>query len=889
MSGGYQPASGWKLDTRAGQALLEPDDLVGQSIVDDLKAELVANQSFLEAVDGGTGDRVQSSGLAQYASSLGEAEQVQFPVNVHGVLGSLLNELHEDGRSDVELIDLLRDVLKALDFLHQEFDKSGSERGHGNVCHELIFRTDGRTIQQSFALGPFLDRPSAPFQTELRPSNAFSNQVPSRWGDLYALGMIALRFKLGNKGFEAHPAFASIFELTEIEDRAISWQAWHDGREVAPNLHDDVEDQPKTHPALAGFVDRLLEKNIAGRFTSALEAVEELKNVELQIGVAPVAPDMSPDSSNSSDNGHEKTEQSIGGWPPNGVQTGENEGLMAKVRAAMNNTTMVVVVLGLLALAIAFIIWLLVFRPGGGVIGPEDPGERYQVTAFDLDLVREYGDEAYACQFIAESYVDVDACRQAEFLDRREPMIRSEAASLFELQEVREITGGVTSEPRNTTIEPVEIALNDGAVVRFTRNGKFEVLTDGMVTSPSSQETVVQYEYLIRYQTAEGRGKVNLTVRPPNARPQVNDVGRIVDIPVNEAEGYTIDLLTGVTDADLLERPATWTMDEALRIGRVNGSPLAQGETTEIPFPEAGADAKVIIDASGTAVLEGVSTDLESGAKTEFEYQVVDVLNQASERIDVTVRVTTPSFIPSPPVAMPDELEIDLSTYEGSALFNLLTGEGGGQADLDTDIGNPNAPASYVEVLTVSQFDARPLVDGRGVIDDGSGAVLTLLVDGTLEVEGQPAGLSGTDRTRIETSYTISDVAENEASTDLVVTFFFSEDPDYVRLSRDWRVRIAGQPNRRTEGEIDLRRNQLPRHSDCDRFAENMTDETWQRLFRSPLDVLNDYWVESFDRTKAVICRVQTEDGGQTFTGGIIEQPGSNTNVGILLEPTVTQ
>lgn len=888
MSGGYQPASGWKLDTRAGQALLEPDDLVGQSIVDDLKAELVANQSFLEAIDGGTGDRVQSSGLAQYASSLGEVEQVQFPVNVHGILGSLLNELHEDGRSDVELIDLLRDVLKALDFLHQEFDKSGSERGHGNVCHELIFRTDGRTIQQSFALGPFLDRPSAPFQTELRPSNAFSNQVPSRWGDLYALGMIALRFKLGNKGFESHPAFASIFELTELEDRAISWQAWHDGREVAPNLHDDVEEQPKTHPALAGFVDRLLEKNIAGRFTSALEAVEELKNVELQIGVAPVSPAISPDNSNSPDGGHSKTEQGAGGWPPTGVDTGENDGLMAKVRSAMNNTTMMVVVLGLLAIAIGLIIFLLVFwdeKPPP----PPPPPERYQVTAFDIDLVREYGDEAFVCQFIAETFADVDGCLQAEFLDRREPMIRSEAASLFELQEVRVIENGIPSEPLNTAIQPLEFALNDGAVVRFSRNGKFEVLTEGMETSAASQETVVQYEYLIRFELAEERGKVNLTVRPPNAIPQVDDVGRIVDIPVNEAEGYTIDLLTGVTDADLLERPATWTMDEALRIGRVNGNSLAQDETTEIPFPEAGADAKVIIDASGTAVLEGVSTGLESGAKTEFEYQVVDVLNQASERIDVTVRVTTPSFIPSPPVAMPDELKIDLTNYEGSALFNVLTGEGGGQADLDTDIGNPNTPASYVEMLTVSQFDARPLADGRGVIDDGSGAVLTLLEDGTLEIEGQPAGLSGTDETRIETSYAISDVAGNEASTDLVVTFFFSEDPDYVRLSGDWRLKIAGEPNRRTEGEIDLRRNQLPRHSDCDRFAENMTDETWQRLFRSPLDVLNDYWVESFDRTKAVICRVQTDDGGQTFTGGIIEQPGSNTNVGILLEPTVTQ
>jgi serine/threonine protein kinase len=205
-------------------------------------------------------------------------------VQVHGLdkeRGWIIMELMK-GSLDAKLAegalppDLVRSVLRqtlgALQALHQ------SRKFHGGVKPGNLLINDQGRVKLSDSAGiassEELRRPtgSAKYLAPemLNPElGAVGTQV-----DLYCLGLAALEMLRGS-------GFDKLFKGVSggAGDPELAWMRWHSSAaEVLPPVK---ELMPSAPPDLARVIDKLIKKNVAERYASAAEALQDLDNKPL--------------------------------------------------------------------------------------------------------------------------------------------------------------------------------------------------------------------------------------------------------------------------------------------------------------------------------------------------------------------------------------------------------------------------------------------------------------------------------------------------------------------------------------------------------------------------------------------------------------------------------
>ena len=180
--------------------------------------------------------------------------------------GTLASQVAEESMSADTVRSVMRQILGALEFLHQK------NKIHGAVRASNILINDVGTVKLS-------DFEAAEIGNELRvPTGSKKHLAPElirpQFGtlgpttDLYCLGFTALELLAG-------PKFTSFFSGTGSEaiDDDVAWLRWHSSDEPLTHVNQLIPDVPDD---LANVIDQLLSKNAADRPQSAAAVLDQL-------------------------------------------------------------------------------------------------------------------------------------------------------------------------------------------------------------------------------------------------------------------------------------------------------------------------------------------------------------------------------------------------------------------------------------------------------------------------------------------------------------------------------------------------------------------------------------------------------------------------------------
>jgi len=169
---------------------------------------------------------------------------------------------------------ILRQALQALQFLHE------NQVIHGDVRPANLLHSPGGELQLSFSPGLFIGD-TIPQRTRQHKYIAPETMNPE-FGtigpavDLYGLGFSAVELLLG-------PAFDSHFKGLgpDSPDADIAWMRWQSSpSELLPSLTDLVPGVPAD---VARVIDRLVAKPVEKRHASAVEALQDLVEADIQL------------------------------------------------------------------------------------------------------------------------------------------------------------------------------------------------------------------------------------------------------------------------------------------------------------------------------------------------------------------------------------------------------------------------------------------------------------------------------------------------------------------------------------------------------------------------------------------------------------------------------
>ena len=802
----YERRSGWTSALTAGQSVLQVD-----TAVSSLSVRLISEFETFAAfkadytAEGGNWLRTKLIDFEDDALSDGEVRLD----NAGKSLASLISNAPCD---DNMLEKLLTGVLSAIAFTHEAYESKGETRGHGNVRPELIFQAS-KSPDSPYILGPFLSRTPGPYQPELYPEKAFEKQIPTQKGDLYALGMIALRLRMGNSEFGEF--YSEIYEIEGDQDIGARWQGWHDNIYMHPNLSRLVDADDK----LSKFVQRLLERNEDAQFPSARFALEELgeftqapkprTNVKTRVQEADVIEDEFDEL----------------------VEEEEDDPF--KITPKKKNEKLINTLLGGACALVAIGVGVFIFKPDivTNVFG-SGSGIELQVANDDVTINMASQDD-----FICNIITGTGNCAFDSLTTKNKRNIDKLTQELF----ISVVSyGGFTKREA-----PFKFSHEDGFIAEITQQGSLKIDTHEMVVTPQSLDVTRTLNYTLKVKNKTGDGAVNVRLKVPNAPPMANTDD--IKIPIDKVADFKdYSLLKNDVDPDIANKPSGWTFEEALKVHSINDQVLT-GAPTELSFDE--SDIKLKVHSNGRLEFSNLPETVTDPYSVKFTYSVSDVLNAKSAPSSVSVTITKPDWENSVPTAMADVVNVDIMTEKLPIVFDLFADNGNG-IDNDIDISEEMVAIGIKDSLTVIKINGQDLGKGDD-ISLSNGAKVQVVNDGTVSILKAPSNVAFKKPVAEQLLYTISDEHGGLASAAATLNFTMSVDPNYVELNDNWRVKVKGQvPNGAYQ---EVLANDVPPVEDCRSFARNITEEKAKRLMHPDYDFLGVFWVEEFDEYSVCI------------------------------------
>jgi hypothetical protein len=719
---------------------------------------------------------------------------------------SVADLISESPSDDLALENLLKGVLNALAYTHESYTQKGENRGHGNVRPELIFQ-DSSSADYPYLLGPALNRIPGPYQPELYPEKAFDKQIPTQKGDLYALGMIALRLRMGDQEFGEF--YSEIYELEGDRDIAARWQGWHDNIFLHPKLNRKVGADDK----LSNFVMRLLERNEDAQFPSARFALEELSEFTGAIKVKP-----------------EKTVV---------VETAEESAVEDEdddpfvLEPKKKNTKLIN---GLLIGACAIVaasVAVVIFKPDV-VTNVFGSGSGITLQAVDDTLSVDMADsQNTSCNVITGT----GNCAFDDLTTKNKRNIEKLKQEMF----VSAVTFGETTKRE----APFRFSTDDGFSFEMSQNGSLTVNTENMAVNVDSRETNRTILYTLKVKNKTDEGAVNVVLTPPNTKPTATTDD--VKIPVDKIEDFkSFSLLKNDIDPDLANKPSGWSFNEQLRIYSVNGIEF-DGSPIDVSFDN--GETKVKVRRDGLLEFENVPETVTEPISASFTYNAFDVLGARSGDTTANITITKPDWENSNPIAQPDSVVVDMITESLPVIFGLMADNGSG-IDTDNDISEEMAAIGISDSLKVIDVNGQPVSAG-GDISLSNGAKVQVIEDGTVAILEAPSNVEFGKPVSEQLIYTLADEHGGLANGVATLNFMMSADPNYEQLNDSWRIKVRGRvPNGSYQ---QVQSVDLPSINDCRSFARNITEEKAKRLLHPDYDFLGVFWVQEFDEYSVCI------------------------------------
>ncbi len=801
----YQRRSDWSSATVAGQSVLQvetSDPSLSVRLLSEFEQFVAFKEEYIS--EGGNWSRTNFIDFEDGTFSNGE-------VHLNNAGSSVSSIISDSPSEDKALECLLKGVLNALSFTHEVYDQKGEFRGHGNVRPELIFR-DSSDINEPYILGPILSRIPGPYQPELYPEKAFEKQIPTRKGDLYALGMIALRLRMGNAKFGEF--YSEIYEVEGDQDIGARWQGWHDNIYMHPNLSRLVEADDK----LSKFVQRLLERNEDAQFPSARFALEELSEFTGAIKPKVMVKEAESVTNDFAD---------------------EEDDDPFKLVPKKKNTKLVNALLGGACALVAGVVAVLIFKPDV-VTNVFGSGSGITLQAIDDDITIDMASNSgFSCNIITGA----GNCSFDGLTTKNKRNIDKLTQELL----VSNVTFGEVTKRE----APFKFSTEDGFSFEISQEGSLSVDTQNMQITPRSLELKKIIQYTLKVKNKTDEGAVNITLSVPNTTPTVTKDD--VKIPIDKIDEFkTYSLLKNDVDPDIANKPSGWNFDEALRVHSVNGQE-SSGAPIELPFGV--GDTKISVRSDGLLEFKNLPEIVTDPLSVEFSYSVSDVLNAKSEPSLAKITITKPDWENSAPIAQPDLINIDMMTESLPVVFGLLEDNGSG-VDSDNDISDEMLAIGISDSLSVIAINGQALEEGNDILLS-NGAKVQVISDGTVAVLKAPDNVEYMKPVSEQLLYTLSDQHGGRANAAATLNFMMSIDPNYEQLNDDWRVKVRGKvPNGAYQEVQSL---DVPSVEDCRSFARNLTEEKAKRLMHPDYDFLGVFWVEEFGEYSVCILERGTD------------------------------
>ena len=794
----YQRRSGWSSTRVAGQSVLlieTTEPALSVRLISEFEEFQSFKNEFVE--NGGRWTQTNFIDFEDNALSDGEIRLTNAGVSVSDLIS-------ENPSDDRVLESLLKGVLNALAYTHEAYSQKGEKRGHGNVRPELIFQDSGSS-EYPCLLGPVLNRIPGPYQPELYPEKAFDKQIPTQKGDLYALGMIALRLRMGEREFGEF--YSEIYELEGDRDIAARWQGWHDNIFLHPKLNRKVGADDK----LSNFVMRLLERNEDAQFPSARFALEELSEFTGAIKVKPEKTDVV--ESIEEDN------------------TEDEDPFVLEPKK--KNTKLINAVLSGACALVAAGVAIVIFKPdvvtnvfgsGSGII-LQAADDTISVDMADIDNT--------SCNVIT----GVGNCAFDDLTTKNKRNVEKLKQELF----ISAVVFGDTTKRE----APFKFSTDDGFSFEMTQNGSLTVNTENMSVNADSRETNRTILYTLKVKNKTDEGAVNIVLTPPNTKPTANTDD--VKIPVDKINDFkSFSLLKNDTDPDLANKPAGWSFDEKLRIHSVNGTEF-DGSPIELSFDN--NETKVRVRRDGLLEFDNVPETITDPITASFTYSAFDVLGARSEDTPAKIIITKPDWENSNPIAQPDTIVVDMITESLPVVFDLMADNGNG-IDTDNDISEELAAIGISDSLKVIEVNGQP-INADGDITLSNGAKVQVIEDGTVAILKGSKNVEFGKPVSEQLIYSLVDEHGGFANGVATLNFMMSVDPNYEQLNENWRIKVKGKVPNGSYQQVQLA--DLPSINDCRSFARNITEQKAKRLLHPDYDFLGVFWVKEFDELSVCI------------------------------------
>ena len=800
----FEPRSGWSSDVLSGNTILQVasnDPALAVKLVGEIDKFGELKTRYEES-----GGDWRRTNLIDFDAT----QSLRSEIKLVNAGESVLDLIQDRPGTDKQLELMLKGVLNALAFVHEEFERNGEPRGHGNVRPELIF-TQKNSADLPYLLGPTLNRIPGPYEPELYPAKAFERQIPTTTGDLYALGMIALRLRMGNHEFTEY--FSDIYEIEGEQDYGARWQGWHDNIFAHPSLRRIFQ----TDDRLSKFVQRLLQRNEDANFESARFALEELTEFT---GAMEEFPDIDEPGADE--------DQEAEFDPFNPVKPVSNKKWL--------NT-------GLIALcALVFIgVAILILRPDmvSNVFGS---GSGVTVEAIDDELnIQMAATEPVTCNIVTghgECSVDGLTAKRKRNEEKLIPQLFVSSASIGD--DVKRQA-------------PYSFKIDDGPSITVQRDGKLTVSTRGMEVNADSERAIYEVDYTLKVKSKSDQGKVFITLDPPNTEPVANIDN--IKIPVDKVEDFkTASLLKNDVDPDVANKPNGWNFEEDLKVKTINGQALS-GDSIELQFT--GTQSIVRIKTDGSFEFENLPEIVEDDLVVDLTYSVSDVLGAESQITNAKITITKPDWTNSPPIAMADVFKIDLAGDPLPFVFNLMLDNGNG-IDTDNDISEEMQSLGIIDEIKVSDINGQTITVGNEIVL-ANGTVLNVSENGDVSITRGPKDIGYKRPISEGFQYTLTDSFGGSSATTAKIEFEVSVDPNYEELNENWKIKVR---NKVPSGNFGAAKSQdLPTVEDCRSFARNMSAGRAKRLTHPGYGFLGEIWVKEYD--KLSICILEKNTAGE--------------------------
>ena len=814
----YVPRSGWAVSEIAGQAELFPE-----TPSSEFANEIAGFSKFRTAAEENGFDWA-NSGLIDFDNSLEMGEVIR----IQNANVSFIEKFSDSPGSDEDLIRFLRSILHALANTHDELTRQSEDRGHGNVRPELIFASNKKS-GYDYVLGPLLYRVPPPFQTELNPSKAFLDQIPTRHGDLYALGMIALRLRLGNLNY--YEAFKEIYTVTESNDRDSTWLSWHDGVDLHPNLEELVGADLK----LSSFVDRLLERKRERWFRSAREAFEDFEELAFSLNAPKIEKIVIEPSSDGEGDQSTETPSSFWEEPP-------------EKKSILSQGWVNYLLMGLCGiLVLGFVVFIFAGDAVKAIFKPSDP---ILPIALSDKVTISYGDSTFSdCNLIAgggDCIADDIASEEAKHIPLK--------ANLF-VSKVSLISGtNIVERVAAPFVFSSEDGLDEGLKIQVKADGHVFVDPTGLEFVSGIKDEIYKFNYQVTLPDGGGQASAEFTVElnVPNNTP--DGISDTVKIALNDADAFEYNILSNDTDADFDQKPAAWNFEEQLRVVQVNGNPIES--EVSIPFNDGGAS--LVVAADGQLKLENLPDVLEDNETLEISYVVSDYLGALADSTLVSVTIAKPNWENSNPIARDDKFEIDLSLDEHPKLFELFSDNGNGE-DTDPDLSDEIVEKGIEDAIRIESVNGIEIGPVPHKIELPGGGVISINNSGIVSLDEVPEDVGFDSPLTEKFSYILADNFGGKTEGKVEMAFKVSDDPNYAYLNENWRLKISGTPPNSVYNGLQL--GELPDENECLNFAREMTEKRFKKLSDPELGVLGQYWIKS--RRGPSVCIIQKSRNGK--------------------------